>query len=164
MPKGAELEPRGGLFRFLRNLVFVQHYSGFACFFGLSMAPGRPKVDEKSVIPAGTSTKSYFAAKMRHRCSQSCPRGGRLAPDGAQMAPRRRLRGAPGAPQSRAKADFGDGLWRLGAKAAFLGPQGYPPARFFDHLCWFICAFSCEKKHSFINRSNANATPCPKLG
>ena len=58
------MELRGSLFRFFGNLVFVQHYSGFACFFRFGVVPGRPKIDEKSSLEKNTSKTRVFYKKI----------------------------------------------------------------------------------------------------
>ena len=58
------MELRGSLFRFFGNLVFVQHYNGFACFFKFRVVPGRLKIDKKTRLKKITSKTHVFKQKL----------------------------------------------------------------------------------------------------
>mgnify|MGYP001047210368 CR=1 FL=1 len=58
------MELRGSLFRFFGNLVFVQHYSGFACFYRFRVVPGRPKINKKTCREKSTSQTHVFEQKL----------------------------------------------------------------------------------------------------
>ena len=61
------MELRGSLFRFLGNLVFVQHYRGFACFYRFRVVPGRPKINKKTRREKNTSKTHAFEQKLQTR-------------------------------------------------------------------------------------------------
>ena len=58
------MELRGSLFRFFGNLVFVQHYHGFACFFRFWALPGQPKIKQKTRREKNTSKTHVFEQKL----------------------------------------------------------------------------------------------------
>ena len=58
------MELRGSLFRFFGNLVFVQHYRGFACFYRFRVVPGRPKINKKTRREKNTSKTHVFEQKL----------------------------------------------------------------------------------------------------
>ena len=58
------MELRGSLFRFFGNLVFVQLYHGFACFYRFRVVPGRPKINKKTRREKNTSKTHVFEQQL----------------------------------------------------------------------------------------------------
>ena len=64
------MELRGSLFRFFGNLVFVQHYNGFACFLRSRGIPKRSKIDEKTYLE-NVIEKNFEFTKICQKAPQN---------------------------------------------------------------------------------------------